>query len=106
MTNHNVIESLPHWEANNGAQLWDMFTVDFLMELVTQFTLPDGTYYLSMQGYARAGYAGNLANLGQLRVCGSEDAVVIAVTIDNHLVTAGLNDLNGHLCVGTVHAQT
>jgi hypothetical protein len=104
--NHNVIESVPHWEANNGAQLWDFFTLDILMELITNNVLADGTYYLSMQGYTRPGYAGNLANPQQLLVCGSNDLLMIAITIDNHLVTAGPNDLNGHPCAGTVHACT
>ncbi len=106
ISNHNVIESVSHWEANNGAQLWDFFTLDILMELITNAVLSDGTYYLSMKGYSRPGNVGNLNNLGQLTVCGSNDLVMIAVTIDNHLVTAGPNDLNGHACAGTVHLCT
>ena len=104
--NHNVIESVSHWEANNGTQLWDYFTLDILMELITDFVLPDGTYYLSMRGYTRSGYSGNLGNAQQLTVCGSQDLVMIAITIDNHLVTAGPTDLNGHPCAGTVHVCT
>jgi hypothetical protein len=107
VTNHNVIESLPHYETNNGAKLWDAFTVDLLMELVTQNVLADGTYYLRMQGWTRAGYAGNLANAQILPVCGSQDLTGVVVTIDNHLVTAGPTDLNGHPCgAGTVHQCT
>jgi hypothetical protein len=104
---HNVIESLPHYETNNGAKLWDAFTMDFLMQFVTQNVLPDGTYYLRMRGWHRPGYAGNLATPVDLPVCGSTDLTGVVVTIDNHLVTVGSTDLNGHLCGGgTVHQCT
>ncbi len=104
---HNVIETLPHYEANNGAKLWDSFTVNFLMQLVTQNVLADGTYYLRMRGWHRPGYAGNLATPVDLPVCGSETLTGVVVTIDNHLVTVGATDLNGHQCGGgTVHQCT
>jgi hypothetical protein len=106
ITNRNVIESLPHYETNNGAKLWDAFTVDLLMGLATQNVLADGTYYLRMQGWTRAGYAGNLSNPQILPVCGSRDLTGVVVTIDNHLVTLGPNDLDGHPCAGTVHQCT
>jgi hypothetical protein len=106
-TTHNVIESLPHYEANNGAKLWDAFTVNLLMELITQNVLADGTYYLRMRGWTRAGYSGNLSSPVDLPVCGSTDLTGIVITIDNHLVTAGPTDLNGHRCgSGTVHVCT
>ena len=104
---HDVIESLPHWEANNGPKLWDAFTVNILMQLVTQNVLADGTYYLRLRGWTRPGYAGNLANPVDLPVCGSAELTGIVVTIDNHLVTVGPADLNGHPCgAGKVHVCT
>jgi hypothetical protein len=103
---HNVIESLPHYEANNGAKLWDAYTVNILMQFVTQNVLADGTYYLRMRGWHRPGYAGNLGTPVDLPVCGSEDLTGVVVTIDNHLVTAGPNDLNGHPCGWTAHQCT
>jgi hypothetical protein len=107
VTSHNVIESLPHYETNNGAKLWDAFTVGLIMELVTQNVLVDGTYYLRLRGWKRPGYAGNLADPIDLPVCGSEDLTGVVVTIDNHLVTAGPVDLDLHPCgAGTVHQCT
>jgi hypothetical protein len=104
---HNVIESIPHYETNNGAKLWDAFTVNILMQFVTQNVLPDGTYYLRMRGWHRPGYVGNLATPVVLPVCGSADLNGVVVTIDNHLVTAGPTDLNGHMCgSGSVHQCT
>ena len=104
---HNGIESLPHYEANNGAKLWDAFTVNILMQFVTQGVLPDGTYYLRMRGWHRPGYTVDLSTPVDLPVCGSEDLNGVVVTIDNHLVTAGPTDLNGHPCGGgTVHVCT
>jgi len=106
-TNHNVIETLPHWEANNGAKLWDAFTMSILLQFVTQNVLPDGTYYLRLQGWHRAGYSGNLVGPVNLPVCGSEALNGVVVTVDNHLVTGGPTDLNGHPCGGgTVHVCT
>jgi hypothetical protein len=107
ITTHNVIESLPHYEANNGAKLWDAFLVNILMELVTQNVLADGTYYLRMRGWTRAGYAGNLSDPADLPVCGSTDFTGVVITIDNHLETGAPNDLNGHQCgSGSVHVCT
>ena len=103
---HNVIESLPHWETNHAPKLWDAYTVNLLMELVTQNVLADGTYYLRLRGWRRPAYSGNLTNPVDLPVCGSQDLNGVVVTIDNHLVTAGPSDLNGHLCAGTVHQCT
>lgn len=104
---HNVIESVPHFETNNGAKLWDVSTLNFLMQLATQGVLNDGTYYIRMQGWHRPGYSGNLVGPVALPVCGSEDPNGVVLTIDNHLVTAGPTDLNGHLCGGgTVHICT
>jgi hypothetical protein len=107
VADHNVIESLPHYEANNGAKLWDAFSVNLLMKLITNGVLSDGTYYLRMQGWHRLGYVGNLSGPVDLPICGSTDANGIVITIDNHLVTSGPTDLNGHLCGGgTAHLCT
>lgn len=104
---HDVIESLPHYEANHGAKLWDAFTVNILMLLATGNVLADGTYYLRLRGWTRAGYAGDLSNPIELPVCGSNDLNGIVVTIDNHMVTVGPTDLNGHECgAGKVHVCT
>ena len=105
---HIVIESLPHYETNNGAKLWDAYTVSILLQFVTQGVLSDGTYYLRLRGWHRPGYSGNLLTPSvDLPVCGSEDLNGVVVRIDNHLVTAGPTDLNGHPCGGgTVHICT
>ena len=76
-TTHNVIETIAHYQANNGAQTWDSATHDLLIELLSLNTLTNGTYYLRMVGYVRPGYTGNLAladtdnpaNPGVLLVC-------------------------------------
>jgi hypothetical protein len=107
VTPHDVIESVPHYETNNGAKLWDFFTLNILFSLITQNVLADGTYYLRLRGWTRAGYAGNLSNPIDLPVCGSANLTGIVLTIDNHLVTNAATDLNGHLCGGgTVHVCT
>ncbi|MCC7156294.1 MAG: carboxypeptidase regulatory-like domain-containing protein [Bryobacterales bacterium] len=106
VSDHTVIESLPHWEANHAPQLWDAYTVNLLFEFVTQNVLADGTYYLRLRGWTRPGYAGNISTPVDLPICGSQTLNGVAVTIDNHLVTAGPSDLNGHLCLGTVHQCT
>ncbi len=107
VSSHNVIESLPHYETNHGPKLWDAFTENILMEFITQNVLADGTYYLRLRGWTRPGYAGNLSNSEDLLVCGSNDFTGVVVTIDNHLVTLGPADLNGHRCgPGTVHQCT
>jgi hypothetical protein len=76
-TTHNVIETIAHYQANNGVQTWDSATHDLLIELLSLNTLTNGTYYLRMVGYLRPGYTGNLAladtdnpsNPGVLLVC-------------------------------------
>jgi hypothetical protein len=78
-TTHNVIETIAHYQANNGVQMWDSGTHDLLIELLSLNTLANGTYYQRMVGYVRPGYAGNLAladtdnpaNPGVLLVCDS-----------------------------------
>ena len=95
-TNHNVIETIAHYEANYGSQSWDAATHDLLIVLQSLNTLPNGTYYLRTVGYVRPGYAGDLAlansdnpgNPGILAVCDPDasDPKVNnwwAVTLDN-----------------------
>jgi hypothetical protein len=60
-TNHNVIETVAHYVANNGPQSWDAASFALLMVLQSLNTLPNGTYYLQLVGYVRPGYSGNLA---------------------------------------------
>jgi hypothetical protein len=78
-TNHYVIETIAHYEANNGSQIWDSATHDLLLPLNTQNVLSNGTYYLRLVGYTRPGYAGNLTltnsggpDPGVLLVCDSD----------------------------------
>jgi hypothetical protein len=95
-TTHNVIETIAHYQANNGVQTWDSASHDLLIVLQSLNTLTNGTYYLRMVGYVRPGYTGNLTladtdnpgNPGILPVCdpNAKDAKVNnwwAVTLDN-----------------------
>jgi len=61
-TNHNVIETIAHYETNNGTPTaWDS-SHDLLLVFNSQNTgLANGTYYLRLMGFARPGYSGNLA---------------------------------------------
>ena len=98
---HNVIETIAHYEANHGAQLWDSFTHDLLMVFNTLNTLGNGTYWLRLVGYRRSGYVGNLTNQQVLPVCDPnvKDPKVDnwwAVTIDNQ--APGNTDPSGQPC--------
>ena len=76
-TNHNVIETIAHYESIHGSQTWDAATHDLLIVLQSLNTLPNGTYYLRTVGYVRPGSVGNLSlantdnpgNPGVLAVC-------------------------------------
>src|SRR5260370_8312272 len=86
--NHNVIETIAHYEANNGVQVWDSITHDLLIVFDTLNTLSNGTYWLRLVGYQRLGYIGNLSNQQILPVCdpNAQDPKVAnwwVVTIDN-----------------------
>lgn len=86
--NHNVIETIAHYEANNGAQVWDSATHDLLVVFNTLNTLSNGTYWLRLVGYQRPGYVGDLSNQQVLPVCDPnvQDPKVDnwwVVTIDN-----------------------
>jgi hypothetical protein len=99
--NHNVIETIAHYETNNGAQVWDSITHDLLIAFNTLNTLPNGTYWLQLVGYQRPGYAGNLNNPQVLPVCdpNTMDPKVDnwwVVTIDNQ--APGNTDPSGQPC--------
>ena len=94
-TNHYVFETIAHYEANNGTQIWDSATHDLLLPMNTPNVLANGTYYLRLVGYKRPGYSGNLtltnslgANPGVLTVCDPDpDNPLVdnrwVVTLDN-----------------------
>ena len=114
--NHNVIETIAHYEANNGAQLWDSASFN-LLAVFNASGLTNGTYYLQMRSWKRPGYAGNLTNPQILPICGTENQNpptnnYWVVTIDNQQVIAlGIpphtTDLNGIPCAGnSVHLCT
>jgi hypothetical protein len=99
--NHNVIETIAHYEANHGAQVWDSITHDLLIAFNTLNTLPNGTYWLRLAGYRRPGYAGNLVDRQILPVCDPnvKDSKMDnwwAVTIDNQ--APGNTDPSGQPC--------
>ncbi len=108
-TNHNVIETIAHYEANHGPQTWDSYTHDLLMDLLSQNVLANGTYYLRLVGYTRPGYTGDLTlsdtdnpgNPGILPICdpNPEDPLVNnwwVVTLDNR--APGDTDPSGQPC--------
>jgi hypothetical protein len=98
---HNVFETIHHYEANNGPQLWDSQTHDELLLLNSANVLPNGTYYLQLVGYQRPGYAGNLTNPVVLPVCdpNPDHPAVLnywVVTLDNQ--APGNTDPTGQPC--------
>jgi hypothetical protein len=107
-TDHLVIETIAHYEANHGPQFWDSATFSLLTILNTLNTLPNGTYFLQIRSWTRPGYAGNLTNPQILPACGTDGTDNwFAVTIDNQTVTAAPTDPNGlHCGPGTVHVCT
>jgi hypothetical protein len=97
---HNVIETIAHYEAAHGTELWDSFTHDLLIVFNTLNTMANGTYWLRLVGYQRPGN-GNLTNRQILTVCdpNREDPKVDnwwAVTIDNQ--APGNTDPSGQPC--------
>ena len=98
---HNVIETIAHYEANHGIEIWDSATHDLLIVFNTLNTLANGTYWLRLVGYQRPGYAGNLTNQQILPVCDPDpnDPLVVnwwVVTIDNQ--APGNTDPSGQPC--------
>jgi hypothetical protein len=109
--NHNVIETLAHYEANNGPQWWDSATFYLMTVVNTVNNLPNGTYYLQIRGWQRPGTTGNLTNPQILTFCGTEGHGDIpnywVFTVDNQVTTLGPTDINGLPCgAGTVHLCT
>jgi hypothetical protein len=111
-SDHYVIESIAHYEDNNGAQLWDSGSFNLLAVLSTVYNLADGTYYLQVKAWTRKGGTGDLSNPRILPVCGTENNEISTanywvVTIDNQVATSGQTDVNGIPCgPGTVHLCT
>jgi hypothetical protein len=107
-TDHLVIETIAHYEANHGPQWWDSVTFGLLAILNTLNTLPNGTYFLQFRAWTRPGYAGNLTNPRILPACGTDGTENwFAITIDNQTVSAAPTDPNGLPCgPGTVHVCT
>ena len=56
--NHYVIETISHYEATNGTQIWDSSTHDLLVVLNTLNVLTNGIYYLRMVAYIASGLLG------------------------------------------------
>jgi hypothetical protein len=115
-TFHNVIETIAHYEATNGPQLWDSGTHDLLAIVNTVNNLANGTYYVQIRGWQMSG-SGTLLNPQILPICGSPEADnpvdnYWVFTVDNQMVAAistpqGLEDINGlHCGLGTVHQCT
>jgi hypothetical protein len=101
VTSHTVIETIAHYEANNGVQVWDSITHDLLLMFTTQNTLPNGTYWLRLVSWQRPGYTGNLTNRTVLPLCdpNPNDPPVDnwwVVTIDNQ--APGNTDPSGQPC--------
>ncbi len=100
-TNHYVIETIAHYEANNGVQTWDAATHDLLMVLQSLNVLANGSYWLQLVGWQRPGYTGDLTNPVTLAVCdpNPQDPPVSnwwAVNIDNR--APGNTDPSGQTC--------
>jgi len=103
---HYVYETIAHYQANNGVQLWT-YGHDQLLELQST-ALTNNTYYLRMVGFVRPGASGNLtlaadtgdpANPGVLQVCNAEDEVLDnwwVLTLDNQAL--GDTDPSGQTC--------
>ena len=108
-TTHLVFETVEHYENNNpGPFLWGPNCFFTLMGLNSAGVLPNGTYYLQVVGWTRAGYAGNLTAPRVLPLCDTENANGIVLTIDNQTTnTTGPTDFYGQPCgTGTVHLCT
>ena len=100
-TNHRVIETIAHYEATNGIQVWDSATHDLLMVLESLNTLGNGTYWLQLVGWQGPDAAGNLTNPITLPVCdpNTQDPPVNnwwVVNIDNR--APGNTDPSGQPC--------
>ena len=107
-TDHLVIETIAHYEANHGPQWWDAATFGLQAVFNTANTLANGTYFLQFRGWTRPGYSGNLTKPKILPACGTDGTDNwYAITVDNQTVTAAPFDPNGLNCgTGTVHLCT
>jgi hypothetical protein len=112
---HNVIETVAHWEATNGAKAWtDDTTILFnWITAVASMTptgptalFPDGTHQLRVRSWQLVA-PNALGNDTVPALCGSTQDNKLVLTIDNRLVGPGSGhpNLPGHHC-GGVHVCT
>jgi hypothetical protein len=104
----NVFESRQHFEANHVIAVgWDSLNYNVMMQWLTQNNFSDGTYYLRLKGWTRAGYAGDLSGKRILPFCDTDKDNYVVITIDNRVVGAGSGHPIDHPCgLGTVHVCT
>jgi hypothetical protein len=104
----NVFESRQHYEANNSIGIgWDAINYNVMMVWLTQNNFSDGTYYLRLKGWTRAGYAGDLSDKRILPFCETAKDNYVVITIDNRVEGAGSGHPIDHPCgLGTVHVCT
>jgi hypothetical protein len=115
ISSRNVFESRQHYAANNSIGIgWDgLSNYNTLMWWQTSNTgFTNGTYYLRLIGYTRAGYTGDLSNPQPVPFCDKDgkkgaDSYVV-VTIDNRPTPGpGAGHPTDHPCGGgTVHLCT
>ncbi|MBZ5525746.1 MAG: carboxypeptidase-like regulatory domain-containing protein [Acidobacteriia bacterium] len=104
----NVFESRQHYEANNSVGVgWDALNYNLMMVWQTLNHFSDGTYYLRLKAWTRAGYAGDLSNKRILPFCGTTQDNYVVITIDNRAEGASSGHPTDHPCgMGTVHICT
>jgi hypothetical protein len=104
----NVFESRQHYEANNTVGIgWDAINYNTMMVWLTENNFSDGTYYLRLKGWTRAGYAGDLSNKRILPFCETEKDNYLVITLDNRVTGSGSGHPIDHPCgTGTVHVCT
>jgi hypothetical protein len=108
----NVFESLQHYSANNSVGIgWDTpnyYTLMWWQTLNTGFS--NGTYYLRLKAWTRAGYVGDLSNPRVVPFCDTkaERDNYLVITIDNRPTPGpGAGHPADHPCGGgTVHICT
>lgn len=110
ISGRNVYESREHFQANNDPGSWGLTRFwtgnrDLLTRWETQNNFADGTYYLQVRSWTRAGYAGNLSNSRVLPLCNTEQDNRLVLTIDNQVLVPPA--AHPHPCgPGTVHVCT
>jgi hypothetical protein len=106
----NVFESRQHYAANNSIGIgWDNANLNTLMWWQTFNTgFANGTYYLRLKGWTRAGYSGDLSNPHTVPFCDTNDDNYVVINIDNRPAPGpGAGHPTDHPCgSGTVHLCT